>query len=116
MSAREKKHIPADLPHALDNAVRPLGHLFRRFTFGTAMLEQLPTWSLGHNFCGAFSFVSPVIPLHEVGVNFGDGPISGQGAGPSGAHERAGEDLIELQSSQPLSDGFGVPFALVGQW
>src|SRR5208283_1351114 len=116
MPVRKNQHVAPDGAQPLDDAVGPRADLFRRFSPGAAVAEQLPVRALGVNVRGAEAFILAVIPLDQVGIDFGRGAKAGQFAGADRALQGTGEHLGKAEAAQPPAKGASIPFAALGQW
>src|SRR5208337_2595213 len=70
MAAREKQYIPLDQSEAAQHTVSPRAHLVRRFTSRAAIAEQLPVGPLSADLGRAPALIFPVVPFHQVAVDF----------------------------------------------
>src|SRR5258708_32105187 len=98
MPARKNQYIAVDGAHAAHNTIRARSNLIRRFSAGTAVAKQLPVGMLRTNHQRSETFELAVVPLDQIGIDFGCGPEAGQFAGASGALQGTREDLCESQS------------------
>ena len=71
MSAGKNQHIAFDGAHATDNTIGSGANLLRRFSVGTTVTEQLPVGSYRMNFRGSNAFIIAVVPLDQIGIDFG---------------------------------------------
>ena len=71
MPAREQQHVALNCAHPDYDVVRSRGHLSRRLTPWAAIAEQLPVGTLRLNLHGPPTLVLPVVPFHEIAVDFG---------------------------------------------
>src|SRR6516165_10630316 len=115
MPARKNQHVTFDRTHAAHNAVGPRADLARRLSSGAAVTEELPVRALHMDLSRAAALILAVVPLDQVGIDFGRGPKACQFAGPHRALQWAGEDPGNSQSAQPLTEGAGIAFAALGQ-
>jgi hypothetical protein len=60
----------------------------------------------------AEALIVAVIPLHQVGIDFGRGSESCQFTGSDGTLQRAGEDLNEFQPLESLRKAASILFAV----
>ena len=85
---------------AADNVFGAGDYLSGRFTAGAAIAEEPPVGAVAADFGAAETFVVSVIPFNEIGVEFGDGFVTSEGAGLGGALQRAGEHFGEGEAFQ----------------
>ena len=78
MPARKNQHVTFDRPHPAHDAVGPRADLTRRLSSGAAVAEELPVRALRMDLGRAPPLILAVIPLDQVGVDFGRGPKAGQ--------------------------------------
>src|SRR4051812_42463321 len=69
MTAGKQQHVLADRSNASYHAVRARPDLVGTFSAGTAMTKQAPVRPLRADLRRSQSFVVPVVPLHEVGID-----------------------------------------------
>ena len=115
MTARKKQHVVLHRAHAAHHAVRARRHLRRRFAAGAAVPEQQPARTLRQDLRGAAPFIFPVVPLHQVGVDFRTIAEAGQFAGPDRALQGAGKHLGKRYLFQPFPEPSRRLLALFGQ-
>src|SRR4029077_1824561 len=77
MSARKNQYIAFHRAHATGNPIRSGANLFRRFSVRATVAEQLPVRSDRMNLRGSNAFVIAVVPLDQIGIDFGCGAEPG---------------------------------------
>jgi hypothetical protein len=92
MAVGEEGYVTSDGMGAGDDAMGSFTYLLDGFTVRDAVLPKIPVGAVLADFGGGKAFVSAVIPLEEIGVDFGAFRISRQTAGFAGALEGACED------------------------
>ena len=99
MPAGEKQDVALYGTGPIYNSVGAGTDLLRRFASGAAIAEQVPAWTLGADIGAAASFILAIIPLDQIGIDFGHAAKSGQFASPARALQWTRKYLCE---SQPL--------------
>jgi hypothetical protein len=115
MPTRKNQHIALDRAHPTHNVIGPRANMIRQFSTGTAIAEQLPVGTLLVDLDRSATFVIPVVPFDQIGVQFSYGSEAGQFARASSPLQGTRKDLRKGESYQPFAKTAGVLFATLRQ-
>src|SRR5262245_10681031 len=115
MSAREEQDVALDGTHPVYHAVGPHGYRVGRFTVGASIPKKVPIRPLAMDVGAGPSFVAAVVPFDEIGITLGTRAEASELAGPGRALQRAGEDLRERRTLEPLGQPASVLLTTLGQ-
>jgi hypothetical protein len=91
MAVREKGDMPFLRAHSCDHSIGPSTNLLRAFTAGTAVVEKHPPGPSRTDLVRGETLVFPVVPFHQIAVDFSALAESGQLTSLPSAPKRAAQ-------------------------
>jgi len=115
MPAGEDEDGAFDSTDPLDDAIRSRAQFLEGLAAGESVAEDLPIRAFGLDLRARESLVFPVVPFHEVRVDFGSLSEAGELARARRALQRAGEDPAEFEALETLAQAPGVALPALRQ-